>query len=907
MLATGAVVVALAFAFSVRLSAGPIPLAFLDRPIAAAIAGLAPELDAVVGATALARSGRGVAVRVSGVRLMARDGRPILTLPELAVRPSFGALLRGRLVIARVDVAGAELALTRRTDGTWAVGTEEGGAGVAVAELLGATSASPTSGTSHLPRLGLTGTRLTVDDQRTGDTITLADGDLLLAPRAGKLDVTVRAVLDLARTRPPGRGTLHLPIRAEVSALLSDQRTLAAVDFTVAGGAGELTVAEDAGPPFALTELAAAGHYHPDVETLRFTRLAAVVGGSRVEAKTSVILGATPLLALDGTVDALALTALTRLWPAELAASVRTWLVANVRTGMLRRCRVQLGLHGAPAPAGPGAVSVAPAAPDAVDVACDFDGVTASYLNPLDPIRAAVGSARLTTERFAVTVTAGAVGACRVEAGTLAMNLALDPPLAAITADVSGAGADVLALVDRPPLRLVTPLGIAPKDLGGASRVHAELRLPIKRGVTDSEVAVQATAALTGASLPPLAGGIGIENGALTVRIQGRALEIKGTTNVTGLPGVTTPVTMALTVAPGADARTQQVTLALDGEGLVGRGTARFAGGTAVALVIDRLKLGRHDIAGTVRRRPNGDLDATLTGARLDLEALRADPRFTAADDAALATGYTLAVQLGSVLADEDLEVRNLRGSLQGTGGSLGSVALAGSLAPSGDFRLTLDGPPAARRFVLTSDQAGRVLHALGGFEQFVGGTLKLDAATDQRGLSAFLDGKLVIRDFKVVRAPNLAKVLAVGSLGAMASLLQGDGLPVAKARFPFRWENERLTVTDVRAVGAIGLTADGVVDRKAGTCDVRGNIIPAYTLNSALGKVPLVGQFLVGGKGQGVFGIDYRVTGKIADPQVSVNPLTSVAPTRLRAWFVDPFTREADDTDPAPRRRRGR
>jgi hypothetical protein len=34
-------------------------------------------------------------------------------------------------------------------------------------------------------------------------------------------------------------------------------------------------------------------------------------------------------------------------------------------------------------------------------------------------------------------------------------------------------------------------------------------------------------------------------------------------------------------------------------------------------------------------------------------------------------------------------------------------------------------------------------------------------------------------------------------------------------------------------------------------------------------------------------------VTGKLADPDVRVNPLTSVAPTVLRTWFVDPFTRD--------------
>ena len=203
----------------------------------------------------------------------------------------------------------------------------------------------------------------------------------------------------------------------------------------------------------------------------------------------------------------------------------------------------------------------------------------------------------------------------------------------------------------------------------------------------------------------------------------------------------------------------------------------------------------------------------------------------------------------------------------------------------------------------MTADQAGSLLHALFGIDQIVGGSLVLDAATDERGPQAFLEGKLVIRDFKIVRAPVLAKVLSVGSLGGIAALVQGEGLPVSKARFRFRWEDGRLAVRDVRAVGAVGLTADGVLDPKAATCDVRGNVIPAYTLNSALGKIPLLGQLLVGGKGEGVFGIDYRVSGKLADPTVRVNPLTSVAPTVLRTWFVDPFMDKPGGAAPARRR----
>jgi hypothetical protein len=205
----------------------------------------------------------------------------------------------------------------------------------------------------------------------------------------------------------------------------------------------------------------------------------------------------------------------------------------------------------------------------------------------------------------------------------------------------------------------------------------------------------------------------------------------------------------------------------------------------------------------------------------------------------------------------------------------------------------------------VTSGEAGRFLRVVAGLEQIVGGTLALDAVTDERGVLASLAGELVLRDFKVVRAPVLAKILGIGSLGGIAALVQGEGLPISEARFPFQWDGSRITLHDVRALGAVGITADGTLDRKAGTCDVRGNVIPAYSLNSALGRVPLLGGLFVGEKGGGVFGIDFRVTGAVADPAVTVNPLTSVAPTVLRSWFVDPFTRGGPNGSAGATRRR--
>jgi len=875
-----------------RLRAAPIALPFLDAPIAAALGALAPELVAEVGSTTLARAGRGIALRVADVRLRDGDGTVLLALPAIAVRPSLGALLRGRVVIARLDVADATLAVTRGDDGAWRLG-----ASGAPLDRLASGEAGSGAG-QGVPRIHLTRTTLTIDDTRGAGRVRITDGDVLVSARDGRLVFTVDAVLELDVALPPVPGRLRLPMHAALDAPLLADGGLGDVTFTLSGDGGELAPARDPGTPFPIAALAAEGGWFPAADTLRFARLTAAIGTSRVDSKATVILGATPFVTFDGSVDVLPLAAMTRLWPAALAAPVRTWLRDNLPAGTLRRCRVQLAVHGTAAAVAAERGARAPTdgvPPPAYDVACDFDGVTAEYLRPLDPIRAATGAARLTPDRLQVEVGTGTVGACVVDGGTLAMDLTVDPPRATIHAFVHGATADALALVDRPPLELASPLGILPESAGGTTRVEVRLGLPIASDVAAEAIAVQATAHLDAASLPSVVGGVGFREGGLTVRVDGPKVGVEGRATLTGLAPVSQPVTVALDTAPGATAGERHATLALHGADVDARGTATFARDGLSDLAVERLRVAGSDVGGRLRRLAGGGWEATLTGKTLDLAALLDDPRFAADGSNAAALDYAARIDVAHVRGRGGREVRNLRGTIAGTGHRIDALALDGSLVPRGTFQARLDAEAGGSRAVrVTASDAGVVLGTFLDRPEVEGGRLQLDARTDARGPTGFLAGTLQLHDFRVGRAPVLARILSVGSLGGMAALLQGDGLPVAQAHVPFTWEGGRLVLADVRAIGAIGLTADGGFDlrHEPATCDVRGNVIPAYTLNSALGRVPLIGRFLVGRKGEGVFGIDYHVSGRTADPQVRVNPLTSVAPTVLRRWFVDPFTR---------------
>jgi hypothetical protein len=70
------------------------------------------------------------------------------------------------------------------------------------------------------------------------------------------------------------------------------------------------------------------------------------------------------------------------------------------------------------------------------------------------------------------------------------------------------------------------------------------------------------------------------------------------------------------------------------------------------------------------------------------------------------------------------------------------------------------------------------------------------------------------------------------------------------------------------------------------GAIDIDGTIVPVYALNAAIGEVPILGDILTGGKGEGIFGLTYAVGGTMAQPRFQVNPVSAIAPGILRKFF---------------------
>jgi len=105
------------------------------------------------------------------------------------------------------------------------------------------------------------------------------------------------------------------------------------------------------------------------------------------------------------------------------------------------------------------------------------------------------------------------------------------------------------------------------------------------------------------------------------------------------------------------------------------------------------------------------------------------------------------------------------------------------------------------------------------------------------------------------------------------------------EVRADIRNRDTIVTVTDGTARGPeLVLLVAGTVDRAARTMDMRGTLVPSYYgLNAVGGRIPVLGELLTGSGQAELHAFDFTVRGPLASPQVSVDPISALAPGALR------------------------
>ena len=332
--------------------------------------------------------------------------------------------------------------------------------------------------------------------------------------------------------------------------------------------------------------------------------------------------------------------------------------------------------------------------------------------------------------------------------------------------------------------------------------------------------------------------------------------------------------------------------LRLDGPGLAVDGNVVFddKGGLRTA-DFKALDFGRTHAAGTVARGPDGTYRVSVTGASFDAAGfLKGDKN---ENPNARGPRLAIALDLGKLwLSDSSkLALADAKGTLDDDGLHVARAAVVAATPSGAAVELQIASAPKGRALNFTSADAGQTVDILGILDSMVGGKLKVGGTFDDKKPLAPLSGSFRIDDYRLTNAPFMAKLLTLASLTGIMNQLGGRGIAFSSMQGSFVKTGGEVRIADGRTAGSeLGLTFEGGLDLDANTIDINGTVVPIYTLNSLLGNIPVLGSILVGPKGGGVFAATYTATGSLDNPNVSVNPLSALAPGILRR-LLDVFT----------------
>lgn len=337
----------------------------------------------------------------------------------------------------------------------------------------------------------------------------------------------------------------------------------------------------------------------------------------------------------------------------------------------------------------------------------------------------------------------------------------------------------------------------------------------------------------------------------------------------------------------------------LTGAGISVTGSVAFSDGKPRLARIDHAEIGQSDASGSVRFAADGQpMAIVLQGPVLDLRGRfthRAPPaakagsvrKPPAAQPEAKGPPWTLEARFGRVLLARGRALSDCMLRARSDGTTVTEAKLGGSLGKGDALSLSLDPAAAGRTLSVTSANAGDLLAALGVTTRIDGGKFSLAAQFGRSQVGHPLAGTANISDFRVKNAPVLGKVLQAMTLYGLVRAMSGPGLGFSELVVPFSFSDDVLTLNAARAFSpSLGLTADGTIDLAQEAAKLTGTVVPAYFFNSLLGKIPLIGRIFSPEKGSGLFAATYSVTGPLADPAVTVNPLAAITPGFLREIF---------------------
>lgn len=331
--------------------------------------------------------------------------------------------------------------------------------------------------------------------------------------------------------------------------------------------------------------------------------------------------------------------------------------------------------------------------------------------------------------------------------------------------------------------------------------------------------------------------------------------------------------------------------LKLDGKGLRLRGSVSLSAGNALRVVdMDEIRLSEEDVFSARIEPGEAATTLTISGNKFDARPYIKNlisPAKPAASSGQSQSGgsFIINANFATVLAHRGESVRNVRGTFVTRSGTITTANLEGEFLSGFPVKIKLTPTSGGREMNITSTDGGSALRAANFYSKVAGGELTFYAFMANAPGSPIRNGELLLKRFAVRNEATLAELDSRGK--PKKSGPRVDGVSFKRLRMPFKTDAKFVRLCGVELKGNdLGGVAKGVIRKADGAIDITGTMVPLQGINGVLDDIPLLGQILTGGKGEGLFAVTFAMGGTISKPKTQVNPLSALAPGFLRKAF---------------------
>ena len=209
--------------------------------------------------------------------------------------------------------------------------------------------------------------------------------------------------------------------------------------------------------------------------------------------------------------------------------------------------------------------------------------------------------------------------------------------------------------------------------------------------------------------------------------------------------------------------------------------------------------------------------------------------------------------------------------------GRFGRSAVSGAMTSNGRIRVS-------------TQDAGALVSFIDLYKHMEGGNLSANMQMNDDALA----GSLEIHDFVLRDEPAIRRLVATsatmsapGQDTEAVRRIDGGEVDFKRLKVNFEREGSHLELRDATMYGPqIGLSVDGWLDYTHDLVGMKGTFVPAFAVNNLFSQIPVFGMFLGGKSNEGLLAITFNISGPASQPNLSINPLSVIAPGFLRNIF---------------------